>query len=98
MAIAKVQREGAEAAVVAVLRSSSPFAWAEPIDDEASEFRGEVKAIAKQLSRIGSSRDAAHAIARVFDSSFHSPNYKTESWPDEAGELLWTELLKRDLV
>lgn len=98
MAITKSQLEGASAAVVAVLRSSSPFAWAEPIDEEASEFRGEVKAIAKQIARINSPLDAAHAIRRVFLSSFSSPNFKNESWPEEAGALLWTELQKRGLV
>ncbi len=80
----------------AVIADWRPFAWAstDPVDDE---FDNEVKAIARQLPRMKTRRDAAEAICRVFRSSFGG-----REWPvDECigpGEALWQELREAGLL
>ena len=59
----------AESIIRAVIYGWKPFEWLD--DDPADpELHRECAAIAKQLDRIRSEKDAAHVVSRVFTSSF----------------------------
>ncbi len=61
------------------------------------EFDGEISAVVNQLHRVRSPLDAAHAIARVFSSSFSSPSFTVEECR-EVGERLYETLVERDIL
>lgn len=69
-----------------------PCAWA-----DVDELDREVRAVARQVPRIASARDAAHAIARVFASSLSDKRFAPEGCPD-VGEPLFKQLVLAGLV
>ena len=79
-----------------VIADWQPFAWA-PTDPNDDEFDGEIKAIAKQLPRVKTSRDAAEAICRVFRSSFDGMEWPVEKCTPP-GEVLWQSLREAGLL
>ena len=82
--------------VRAIIAEWRPFAWA-PTDPTDPEFNGEIKAIAKQLPRMKTSRDVAEAISRVFSSSFDRDRFPVEVCI-RPGEALWRQLRKDGLL
>lgn len=92
---ADVKRETLEQAVDVVrdvVLAWRPCAWA-----DVDEWHREVRAVARQVPRIASPRDAAHAIARVFSSSLSDKRFAPESCLD-VGERLFRQLVVAGLV
>src|SRR5215471_12414623 len=61
------------------------------------EFDSEVAAVVRQISRVQSSRDAAHVVAGVFSSSF-APERFTPEQCQEIGEKLYQAFKKNRLL
>lgn len=80
-------------AVRTVIHEFDPYgllALGSPTD----EFDSEIKAIVKQIDRIGSAHDAAHVIARVLGASFDHERFTFETCQDPGQQLY--EILKED--
>ena len=63
----------------------------------SDEFDGEIRAVVGQLGRVRSPLDAAHAISRVFSSSFESELFKVEHCR-EVGKRLYQTLVERGIL
>jgi len=94
----KKELESAFAVVSEIIYAWKPFAWA-PADSTDPEFFGEVKGIVKQIPRIQSQVDAAHAVSRVFSSSFGDSSGRfTPQQCASVGEELFSALQRACLV
>ena len=79
----------------AVLRAWDPYsllAGGAPAD----ELNGEIASLVAQIPRITSATDAAHAISRIFGSSFETRVFTPQSCED-IGEKLFDALKERGL-
>lgn len=94
----KTVEQQAEIIARAVIYRWRPFPW---LDDDPSdpELHGECRGVVKQLDRIRCERDAAHAIARVFSSSFD--NRRDQFTPQSCavvGKELYAEFKRAGLI
>lgn len=90
------EREKAFDAVRSVIHQWDPYdllAGGAPAD----EFDSEISAVVNQLHRVRSPLDAAHAISRVFSSSFSSPSFTVEECR-AVGERLHQTLVERGIL
>lgn len=63
----------------------------------ADEFDSEISAVVAQIPRIHSAIDAAHAVSRVFSSSFEPGRFSREACA-EVGARLFQRLQERGLL
>lgn len=69
-----------------------------PLGFGEDEWQREIRAIAKQVARIASARDAAHAIARVFSAALSGDTGFSPEACQGVGERLFRALVSARLV
>jgi len=95
-AVGKAKYQRLWDATANVIRSWDPnalLAGGAPVD----EFDHEIAALVAQIPRIHSATDAAHAVSRIFGSSFEADSFTTEAC-SEVGARLYAALSEEGLI
>lgn len=80
----------------AIINKWNPFGLAD--EDNIDEFENEVRSLIRQLARVKSPEDAAHAISRTFSSSFNDADKFSVKNCTEVGQKLFQQLSNEGLI